>query len=61
MLLLNVCPGNGRAITVPSTTVLDSDHRKFEKASLTNTEIQRTHRGSSKIISKDCKTGYKEI
>ena len=61
MLLLNVCLGNGRAITVPSTTVLDSDHTRFEKASLTNTEIQRTHRGSSKIISKDCKTGYKEI
>lgn len=61
MLLLHVCLGNGIAITVPSTTVLDSDNRKFDKASLTNTEIQRTHRGSSEIISKDCKTGYKEI
>ena len=47
VLLLNVCLANGRAIIVPSTTVLDSNHRKFEKASLTNTEIQRTHRGSS--------------
>ena len=39
-----MCLANGRAIIVPSTTVLDSNHRKFEKASLTNTEIQRTQR-----------------
>lgn len=53
MRSLNECLGDGRAIPVPSTSLVDSEG-KFKMTALTNEEIQRIHKEDQVRISKDC-------